>query len=360
MRTARAALLTGPNTTRIENIPLPEIGVDDALLRVEACGLCGSDIEQITTGGRMPLPVIPGHEPLGIIEQIGPRAAERWGVTTGDRVVVEVVVPCRECRHCRDGLFTYCDRSIGAYGYRPFDAPSTLIGGWSEYMYLHPNSVVHKMDATIPVAIAATYNSLAAGIRWAVQLGGVKQGDTVVVLGAGQRGIAAVIAARAAGADRIFITGLARDSHKLAIAQAFGAEAAILADEEDVPGRVRELTDESLADVVLDITPMAAQPVRDALEIVRGGGTIVLAGLKHGHAIELVTDTLIQKGVTMVGARGVEGSSIEAAIRLIESGEYPLELLTTHTFSLDDAVSAVAVLAGDVPGETAINVAIVP
>jgi len=356
---ARAALLTGPNTVEVESFAVPVHGDDDAILRVEANGLCGSDLEQFHTGGRMG-PVVPGHEPLGIVESIGDAAAARWGVQAGDRVVVEVVLPCHACRQCAAGVHSSCENSPGSYGYRPFDAPTRLLGGFAEYMYLHPNTVLHRMDAGIPANIAALYNSLAAGIRWGVHLGGVQPGDTVAIFGAGQRGIAAAIAAKQAGAARVIATGLAKDAHKLAVARELGVDDTIYADSEDVPARIEELTDGRLADVVVDLTPAAAQPVRDALDSVKMGGTIVLAGLKHGKPIELVTDKLVQKAIRMVGARGVEGTSIRAAIDLIESGAYPLEKLNTHVFGIDDIPHALAVLEGTVPGEQAIHVAIVP
>lgn len=356
---ARAALLTGPNTIEIEELPVPPHGDDDAILRIEANGLCGSDLEQFHTGGRMG-PVVPGHEPLGVIESIGDAAAARWGVQPGDRVVVEVVLPCHDCRQCRAGVHSACERSPGSYGYRPFPAPTRLLGGFADYLYLHPNTVLHRMDAGIPANIAALYNSLAAGIRWGVHLGGVQPGDTVAIFGAGQRGIAAAIAAKAAGASRVIATGLARDAHKLAVARELGVDDIIYADSEDVPAMIEEITAGQLADVVVDLTPVAAQPVRDALDAVKIGGRVVLAGLKHGHPIELITDRLVQKAITVVGARGVDAASIREAIALIESGAYPLEKLNTHVFGLEEIPHALAVLEGTVDGEKAIHVAIVP
>lgn len=359
MTTARAAFLSGPNRIEIEELPLPVTGIDDALLRVEANGLCGSDIEQITTGGRFGR-LVPGHEPVGIIERIGADAAARWGVREGDRVAVEVVLPCHECRQCARGIHSSCERSLGAYGFRPVPGPTALTGGFADYMYLHPNSVVHRIDREVPIEQAAMFNPLAAGFRWANHLGGVRPGDTVVVFGAGQRGIGAAIAALSAGAEHVIATGLTRDAHKLAVARGFGVQTTIDVEQEDVVARITEVTDGRLADVVVDLTPVAAQPVRDALEVARMGATVVLAGLKHGHPIELVTDTIVQKGLTVVGARGVEGTSIREAIDLIESGAYDLAPLNTHTFGLDDLVHATAVLAGRVEGEQSVHVAILP
>ncbi|GAA3660415.1 zinc-dependent alcohol dehydrogenase [Microbacterium marinilacus] len=361
MTTSRAALLTGPDTVELVEYPVPDVGEDDAVLRIEAAALCGSDIAQVRSGlsaGR-PTHLVPGHEPMGVVHAIGRSAARRWGVGVGDRVAVEVVVPCHECPSCAVRNHVACERSLGAYGYRPFESPTPLIGGFADYMYLHPQSVVHRIDAEVPVAEAAMFNSIAAGVRWAGHLGDVRPGATVVILGAGQRGIAAAIAARQAGAEQIIVTGLAQDAHKLDAALAIAADSAVMADSEDVPERVRELTGGRLADVVLDLTPDAAQPVQDALEAVRPGGRVVLAGLKHGRGIELVTDRIVQKGITVVGARGVESTSIDEAIALIESRRFPLDLLHTHSFGLDEVVHAIDVLAG-VPDDPAIHVSLVP
>lgn len=352
-------MLTGPGRVEVEELPVPAIGVDDAVLRIEVNGLCGSDIEQVTTGGRFG-PLIPGHEPVGVVERIGADAASRWGVSQGDRIAVEVVLPCHRCRMCADGVYSSCERSLGAYGFRPIPGPTRLTGGFAEYMYVHPNSIVHRIDNDVPIVEAAMYNALAAGFRWANQLGGVRPGDTVVIFGAGQRGIAASIAALSAGAEHVIATGLSRDAHKLDLARSFGVHTTIDVEQEDVVARIAEATSGRGADVVVDLTPVAAQPVRDALEVVRMGGTVVLAGLKHGQEIEVVTDKIIQKGLRVVGARGVEGTSIAEAVALIESREYPLAALSTHTFGLEDAAHAVSVLAGKVEGEHAVHVAILP
>lgn len=361
MTQVRAAVLTGPSSVEVREFPRPVIGDDDAIVRIEACGLCGSDVEQVKGHiPNLPLPAVAGHEPLGVIDEIGPAAAKRWGVEVGDRVVIEVIVPCRECENCATGVFSSCTQALGSHGYRPVKGGPEITGGFAEYMYVHPNSVLHKMDGSLPPVIAAMFNPLAAGIRWAVHIGGVKAGDTVAVLGAGQRGIAAAMAAKSAGASRVIVTGLERDAHKLALALEFGADDTIFADTEDVPTRIKEITGGRGVDVVLDLTPLAAQPVRDAIASARSGGTVVLAGLKSGRMTEIDTDMIVKKALTVRGALGVEGTSIAAAIKLLESRAYPFEKLHTHTYGLDEVVTAIDVLAGEVPGEDAIHIAIVP
>ncbi len=104
-RTTRAIVQTAPRALELREFPIPDIGDEAALLRVEACGICGSDAEQYAGVIPVRMPVIPGHEPLGIIERIGDRAARRWGVNVGDRVAVEALIPCAHCRACLSGQY---------------------------------------------------------------------------------------------------------------------------------------------------------------------------------------------------------------------------------------------------------------
>jgi threonine dehydrogenase-like Zn-dependent dehydrogenase len=363
--TVRAAVQTGPRKIELREFPRPKTGPDDGLLRVEANGICGSDVETYRghLGAGRGKPFIPGHEPLGIIEEIGEQAAARWGVQPGDRVALEVIVPCRFCKHCLIGRYQACPNRRYGHGVTPIDAEPALWGGFAEYLYLSPGTVVHKIDRDLPVELAAMYNPLGAGVRWACHLGGVQLGDTVLILGTGQRGLASVIAARAAGAGTIIVTGLAADRHKLALAREFGADHTIVVDgeaAEDTVERVKEITDGAMADVVLELTPMAAGPITDALLAARHGGRIVLAGLKGGREIPVRTDLVINRALTLVGAFGVDARGYDEAIALIESGRFPLEKLHTHSFGLDDVALAIETLAGEVPGEEAVHVSVHP
>jgi threonine dehydrogenase-like Zn-dependent dehydrogenase len=345
--TVRAAVQTGPLAYEIRELSRPSIGDDDGLLRIEACGVCGSDVEQyrghLVREGMFPL--IPGHEPLGIVEEVGDRAAERWGVEPGDRVAVEILRPCRACDYCLTGRYMSCPNRDGAYGMTPLSRDPGLWGGFAEYLYLHPWAILHKVRKDLPAELAVMFNPLGAGVRWACYLGETKLGDTVLILGPGQRGLTSVIAARAAGAGTIIVTGLGRDEHKLALAREFGADHTINVDEEDVVERVTEITDGAMADVVLELTPMAAQPISDAIEAVRHSGRIVLAGLKGNKAIELVTDRLINKGLTVKGAFGVNADAYIEAIRIIETGRFPLERMSSGSFELADTEAAIQSLA---------------
>ncbi len=360
----RAAVQVAPKQIELREFPRPATGPDDGLLRIEANGICGSDVETYRghLGGPRPA-FIPGHEPLGIIEEVGERAAERWGVQPGDRVAVEVIVPCRACRDCLTGRYQFCPNRKYGHGVTGIGTEPALWGGLAEYMYLSPTSVLHKVDPALPVEVAALYNAMGAGVRWACHLGEVRIGETVLVLGAGQRGIAAVVAARAAGAGAIIITGLASDAHKLALARELGADHTIVVDgdaAENTVERVSEITGGDMADLALELTPMAAEPITDALLSVRRGGRVVLAGLKGNREIPVRTDLMINRALTVRGAFGVDARGMEDAIALIESRRFPLEKMHTHTFGLDDAALAIETLGGEVPGEAAIGVSVQP
>lgn len=356
----RAAVQTSTRDIELRDFPRPRTGADDGLLRVEACGICGSDVEQYkgALGGAFPL--IPGHEPLGVIEEVGENAAARWGVEPGDRVALEILIPCRTCGNCLTGHYMSCRNMRGSYGSRPPATESGLCGGYAEYLYLHPDAILHKMRRDIPAEVAVMFNPLGAGVRWTCHLGGAGLGDTVLILGPGQRGIASAIAAKAAGAAMVIVTGLGADRTKLQLAREFGADYTIDVEQEDTVERVRDITGGALADVVLELTPMATQPVTDALHAVRHGGRVVLAGLKGRRAAELPTDVIIHKAATVVGAFGVDSRAYDEAIRIIESGRFPLERLHTHTFGLDDTARAIETLAGEGPGEEAVHVSVHP
>jgi alcohol dehydrogenase len=162
--TARALVLERPRHLVIHDIPLPAIGDDDALVRVEACGLCGTDHEQYTGELAGGFAFVPGHETIGIIETIGPRAAQRWQVAEGDRIAVEVLQSCRACDACLAGECTRCKRHglADMYGFIDVDRAPGLWGGYAEYQYLAPDSMVLSLPANLDPILATLFNPLGA------------------------------------------------------------------------------------------------------------------------------------------------------------------------------------------------------
>lgn len=360
---SRVVVQTAPRALEMRELPVPDIDADSGLLRIEACGICGSDAEQYAGVLPVRFPVVPGHEPLGIIERIGDRAAKRWGVDVGDRVAVEALIPCGQCRACIEGRYQVC-RGRGTmfgHGYVPLSQPPGLWGAYADYMYLDSHSLVHPMRKDLPANIAVMFNPLGAGFRWAVEIPQTGPGDTVLILGPGQRGLASVIAARTAGADRIIVTGLSRDTAKLSLAKDLGADFVINVEEENTRKRVKELTDGRGADVVVEVSANAAQPVAEALYYVAPGGRVVLAGVKGFKPVpDFISDLIVVKEITIKGAFGVTSRSYESAIRLIESGRVPLGKMHTHDFALEEAEQAIQMLAGEVVGESSIHSCLLP
>lgn len=354
-----AIVQTGARKLEPRDLPLPEVGDEDALLRIEACGICGSDVEQYHGALPLPFPLIPGHEPLGVVEKIGDRAALRWGVDVGDRVAVETMLPCKFCQPCLTGRYHLC-RTRRIYSYIPLEQAPGLWGAYAEYMYVAPNSVVHKVDPTLPPEIAVLFNPLGAGFRWAVEIPETQPGQSVVILGPGQRGLASVIACRHVGAGTIVVTGLEADAPKLALARDFGADVTIDVENENARERILEATDGG-ADVVVDVSAYATEPVAAALDYVKPGGTVVLAGVKGYKPIpEFVSDKIVMKEIAIRGAIGVTTTGYSEAIRLIESRSLPLEKMHTHDFGLRDAEEAILTLAGEAKGPRSIHSCLLP
>jgi threonine dehydrogenase-like Zn-dependent dehydrogenase len=228
-------------------------------------------------------------------------------------------------------------------------------------MYLDPHSIVHPIRKDLPANIAVMFNPLGAGFRWAVEIPETGANDTVLILGPGQRGLASVIAARVAGAAKIIVTGLTRDAKKLELATELGADHVIDVEQEDLRRRVQELTDGNGADVVIEVSSYATQPVADSLYCVAPGGRIVLAGVKGFKPVaDFISDLIVVKEARIMGAFGVTRKAYDAAIRLIESERVPLAKMHTHDFVLEDAERAILTLAGEIPGESSIHSCLVP
>ena len=342
------------------DIDIPDIDDESAILQIEACGICGSDYEQYEGVLGTPIPAVPGHEPLGRIAAIGDNAARRWGVNVGDRVAVETMIACHSCSTCHGGDYHLCG-SRRIYSYIPLSDEPGLWGSYSQYMFLDRNSIVHKMDPDLPPEIAVMFNPLGAGFRWAVEVPKTKVGDTVVIMGPGQRGLASVIACRQAGAGKIIVTGIAADTEKLKLAKLYGADHTIDVDNEDPVRRVKEITGGKGADVVVDVSSYAVKPVVDALSFVRAGGTIVLAGMKGFKAIpDFISDLIVVQEITIKGAMGVTSSGYQAAIKTIESKKVPMAAMHTHNFKLEEAELAIKTLAREIPGDESIHSCLIP
>jgi alcohol dehydrogenase len=343
-------VLEAPRRLVTRSFPKPTIADDDGLLRVEACGLCGTDHEQFSGmlfGG---FAFVPGHEAVGVVEALGGRAAERWRVGVGDRVAVEVFQSCRSCDACRTGDYRRCARHglADMYGFVPVDRPPGLWGGYAEVQYLAPDSMLVPVPDTLDPVLATLFNPVGAGIRWGVTLPGTREGDVVAVLGPGIRGLATAAAVRDAGAGFVLVTGAgARDGARLDAARRFGADLTVDVEVDDPVAALRAATG-GLADVVVDVTANAPSALAQAVALARPGGTVVLAGMRgDGPLPGFRADLVVLKELRVLGALGVDVAAYAAALDLNASGRYPFHDVARRVVGLDDAGDLLATMAGE-------------
>ena len=347
---ARALVLEAPRRLVERALPLPVIGEDDGLLRVEACGLCGTDHELYT--GTLPagFAFVPGHESVGIVDAVGPKAAERWGVRVGDRVALEVVQACGSCERCREGDYRLCRRHglADMYGLIPVDKEPGLWGGYATHQYLAPDSMLLPVPGELDPVVATLFNPLGAGIRWAVTVPGTGPGDIVAVLGPGVRGLSACAAAKEAGAGFVMVTGVSpRDDGRLALAKEFGADLAVDVSRTDPARAIRQAAGHG-ADVVVDVTAKAPAALAQAVAIARAGGTIVIAGTRgSAETPGFWPDLIVFKELRILGALGVDAVAYGAALELLASGRYPFADLPRRCATLEDADDLVRSMAGE-------------
>jgi len=348
-----AATTIARRKTELREYPFPEIPPDAGLLKIEAAGVCGSDWHAYNTDG----PVrIMGHENVGRIHRIGPIAAARWGLQEGDRVALEEYLPCGHCAFCRSGEYRLCEqteaRRPGAlrYGTTPVSHAPGLWGGYSQYQYLHPNSVFHRVPEHVPAELAAMALPIANGIQWTCLDGGAGPGKTVLIQGPGQQGLACVIAARQAGADRIIVSGLSCDKRRLEVAQALGADLVVEADRENLP--------EDIADIVIDAAGAAAT-LLDAIRAVKKNGKVLFAAAPTAMHPDFHVRDLLARRITLRPCRGHSYQSVEMALSLIASGKLPLHPMATHRFGLEEVDLALRSVGGE-GVEGAVHVTVMP
>lgn len=361
-----AAVRTGPGTTELREFPMPAVGDDGALMKVEVAGICGTDVK-LYANPRTDVPVIMGHENIGVVARAGREFLERKGVQEGDRVFVEHYVPCFRCEWCHRGEYRHCwatDWRVNPralrYGYTSTENPPQLWGGFAQYMYLPWNAVVHKVPAGVSAELAGIVTPMSNGIEWALIDAGVGYNSSVLIQGPGQQGLSQVVACKQAGASRIIVTGTTRDAARLGVATALGADAVIDVQTEDALERVMEITGGAGVDVVLDCTAGAGTtPVLfgvDALK--RRAGTLVVQGeLSEFPGFPLAKVT--EKAVTIKSARGHSFRACELALAQLASKRFPLDLLTTHTFGLEDVDLAITSVGGQ-GEEGVIHVSLLP
>lgn len=362
-----AAVRTGPSTTELREFPMPEIDEDSALMRVEVAGICGTDVK-LYAKPPSDEPVIMGHENIGVVAQAGPNFTERHGVRVGDRIFVEHYVGCMKCEWCHRGEYRHCygtdwrvNPDARRYGYTSAAIPPHLWGGFAQYLYLPWNAIVHHVPDGVSAELAGIVTPLSNGIEWALFDAGVGYDSSVLIQGPGQQGLSQVVACKQAGASTIIVTGTGRDAARLDLARTLGAHQVIdVQQEEDPLRRIMEITGGRGVDVALDCTAGAGTtPVLlgiDALK--RRAGTIVIQGELAAFP-DFPVKKATEKAITIKSARGHSYRACELALAQLAARRFPLDLLTTHTFGLDEVDRAIRSVGGQ-GDEGVIHVSLLP
>lgn len=361
----RAVTLLGEEKVELRDYPLPDLSGGGALLAVEACALCGTDYAQFTgryhRANTPQFGLIPGHEIVGSLVDGHPDTLRRWGLAVGDRVAVEPNMPCGTCGECVTGRYVSCSApDAKAYGFVSTDRSPALWGGYAEAMYIDPGTVLHRVPDGLDARRASLFNVLANGFQWACAVPQLQYGQSVLVLGAGQRGLACIAAARASGAGQIIATGLPSDARRLEAARAIGADVTVDVSQSDVVEVVRDATRGRMVDVAVDCSAGATQPALDGLNCLALGGILVLAGMKHGKTLDgFPIDDVVVQQKRVAGALSAQFESYRKSLAYLSDPSERLSTYRTHEFPLERAEDALRMLGGERPDEQPIYVSLV-
>ncbi|MCW2803252.1 MAG: zinc-binding dehydrogenase [Propionibacteriaceae bacterium] len=354
--TMNAVICHGPENYELQQIPVPTAGPGEALVRVEAVGICASDLKCYHGAAKFwgdanrpawaETEVIPGHEFVGTVVQLDDVAAERWGIAVGDRVVSEQIVPCWKCRYCLRGQYWMC-APHDMFGFK-----RRTPGAMAEYMVYSADALVHKVSADLPPAHAAFAEPLACSLH-AVERAGITFEDVVVVAGCGPIGLGMVAGAKAKNPALVVALDVAED--KLALALECGADLAINVAKEDVVARIKELTDGYGADVYIEGTGHPSA-VSQGLNVLRKLGTYVEYSVFGSDVTvdwSIISD---DKELNVLGAH-LGPYCWPAAIRMIESGVLPMDKICTHQLPLAEFQKGLDLVAS---GKESVKVSLIP
>ncbi len=320
----KALLLTQYKQMEVTDVAEPEVGADDVLVQVEACGICGSDIHGYdgSTGRRIP-PLVMGHEAAGIVVATGANVSD---LAEGTRVTFDSMVSCGQCEFCRRGNANLCDNrmvlGVSCGEYRRH-------GAFAERISV-PRRIVYRLPDALPFEHAALVEAVSVAVH-AANVTPIVLGDTAVVVGAGMIGLLTIQAVRAAGASRVIAVDL--NDKRLAVAKQLGADDVLRGDQVDVPAVVTELTGGRGADVSLEVVG-ATPTVKTAIESVRKGGSVTLVG-NVSPTIELPLQSVVTREISLRGTCGCNGEYPQC-IDLMNRGIINVAPLITAKISLSD------------------------
>ncbi|MDR0338368.1 MAG: alcohol dehydrogenase catalytic domain-containing protein [Planctomycetaceae bacterium] len=324
----QAVVYYAPGDIRVEDIPKPQLCHGELLVHVDACAVCGTDLKSRHHGNpRIKAPLVMGHEFTGIIEEISPSAVGTWNI--GDRIVMATSISCGECYYCQHHYRNLCTNLAPM----SFSYP----GGMAEYvtipaLALRGGHVIPVPADNVKAEWAALAEPTSCAVN-AVQQCNIRQGDTVLVMGAGPMGLLNAVVAKAFGAKQIIMSEL----NELRRDQAKNFEIDFVVDpaRDSLEEVVRSVTKGVGADVVIVAAP-AAQPQEQALSFVRKQGTVCLfASLPVGKNMLNIDSRLIHYGeIRLIGSSDSTPEHVKKAVELITAKKIPVEKIASHLLPL--------------------------
>jgi threonine dehydrogenase-like Zn-dependent dehydrogenase len=311
----------------IIEMPEPRPGEGELLVRIGACGICGSDLhlyEWELGADRMAaqMPFVMGHEPAGDVVAVGARVT---GFKPGDRVALDPFGHCGNCGPCRAGRFNLCS------------SPTHLSGAFAEYA-IAPVGNAHRVPKDMNMEVAALLEPFGTGLH-AVEQSSLKAGDSAVVEGPGPIGLSVALSLRALGVTSIVVTGLDVDKDRLALAREMGFKTVCASDRNWIE-QVRALMPEGGADAVFDACGMIDSP----RELVHRGGQLVEIGWPARDLSSTELRALFFHGVSIINSRVRMPETWRRAIALVASGAVDLMPMVTHRFDITHGIEAFELL----------------
>lgn len=323
----KAMVLSEYNHLELTDLPQPKPTVDELLIEVAACGICGSDVHGYdgSTGRRIP-PIVMGHEAAGVVAAVGSNV---YGFKVGDRVTFDSTVYCGECDYCLKGQINLCNNrqvlgvSCGEY---------RRAGAFAEYLTVPARIACHLPD-NFPFPEAAMLEAVSVALH-GVAVTDMVGDETVLVIGAGMIGLLLLQSVRAIGCSRVFVSDL--DATRLKLAKDLGADEVIEASGAALVEKIHGLTDNRGVDVVLEAVGLDAT-VTTAVDCVRKGGTVTLVG-NVSPTVMLPLQKVVSRQIRMQGSCASSGEYAQA-IELIASGKINVASLITAVAPLSDGPS---------------------
>jgi len=317
----KAAVLYGVRDLRLEDVPKPEISDNEVLIRVNASGICGTDIHIYRGEWKTNTPIILGHEFSGVIADVG---REVKGLNIGDPVVAEPNIPCGSCYFCRMSERNYFCENLEATGV-------TVNGAFAEYVKIVASNV-YRLPKRYNLDEAALIEPLACCVR-GIDQAEIKAGDTVAIIGAGPVGLILLQLALQSGASMVIQTDM--EDSRLSLAKELGADHTINVTKEDPIESIKELTDGYGVDVAIEAVGKP-EAITQAMRATRRGGKLVIFGVSPEDAVWKVRPFELYDKELTIKTSYRSPYTFQRAVKIAVSGRVRLKPLISHVFKLDD------------------------